>query len=64
MSNKIVNFAEYCTSCKHSPLKGTDEPCNTCLTSPVNEDSHKPVCYEYEDKKAKGVNLRGEPKEE
>lgn len=60
----ISDYYQYCISCKHSPLKDTDEPCNTCLTSPINDDSYKPKCYEYEDKKAKGVNLRGEPKEE
>lgn len=63
MANKIVEFAEYCSTCKYSPLRGEEEPCNECLTNPVNEDSHKPIKYEYEDKKAKGVNLRGEPKE-
>lgn len=62
MANKIIDFAEYCCSCKYSPLKGTDEPCNECLTSPVNVDSRKPINYEYESKK--GKNLRGEPKEE
>lgn len=64
MANKIVEFAEYCSQCKYSPLKQDEEPCNECLTNPVNEDSRKPIMFEYEDKKAKGVNLRGEPREE
>lgn len=63
MTNKIVRYAEYCCQCKFSPVKGTDEPCNECLTNPVNEDSHKPINFEYENKKAKGVDLRGEPKD-
>ena len=56
MANKFVDFVEYCSTCKFSPLTGTDEPCNECLTNPVK--------YEFEDKKAKGVNLRGEPRED
>ena len=63
MANKIVEFSEYCCQCKFSPLKQDEEPCNECLTNPVNEDSHKPVNFIFEDKKAAGVNLRGEPKD-
>lgn len=64
MAQKIVEFWEYCCQCKYSPLKQDQDPCNECLTNPVNEDSKKPVNFVYEDKKAKGVNLRGESKEE
>lgn len=43
---KFVNFDEYCESCKHFNKAETDEPCNECLTEPVNQHSHKPTKYE------------------
>ena len=43
---KLVDFDIYCVKCKHKKVSQHEEPCNTCLTSPVNEDSHKPVLYE------------------
>ena len=51
MTKKLVEFDKYCVKCKHRKVKQVDEPCNTCLTSPVNEDSHKPVKFEAKDKK-------------
>lgn len=42
---KIVKFDDWCDSCKYceaDPDKD-DNPCNECLTEPVNIDSHKPV---------------------
>lgn len=49
--NKIVNFDIYCKTCKHKGVLETEDPCNECLTNPANEDSHKPVNYEKEEKK-------------
>ena len=46
MSIKLVEFDKYCTCCKHKRVSQCEEPCNTCLTNPVNEDSHKPVMFE------------------
>lgn len=62
MANHFADYLEYCCSCKYSPLKDTEEPCNECLTHPLVKDTKKPYNYEYESKK--GKNLRGEPKEE
>lgn len=45
-SNKFVHFDEYCVKCKNKNTKETEDPCNECLTNPVNEHSHKPVSYE------------------
>lgn len=47
---KIVNFHEYCPTCKHRECKSTDEPCNECLESPANYASHKPVKWEESEK--------------
>ncbi len=44
--NKIVNFDEYCESCKHCDTSEEEDPCFECLTEPVNEYSHKPVKWE------------------
>ena len=44
--NKLVNFSEYCDKCKHYDLDGTEEPCNECLSYPVNQYTHKPVNFE------------------
>ena len=52
MADKIVYYNEYCKSCKHKNLPETEEPCDTCLENPVNEDSHRPVMWE-EGKKVK-----------
>lgn len=47
---KFVEFNKYCTRCKHWKVSGTEEPCNECLTEPVNEYSHKPVKFEGKEK--------------
>ena len=45
-----VRFSEYCIVCKYKDLNPTDEPCNECLSNPINLHSRKPVNFE-EDKK-------------
>lgn len=42
---KEVYFNEYCHKCKHKAVPETEDPCNECLTEPVNEYSHKPVRF-------------------
>ena len=49
-SQKEVYFHEYCKTCQFADVKETEEPCNECLTNPVNDYSHKPVKY-IEDKR-------------
>lgn len=44
----FVEFEKYCKNCKHNSvddIKG-EEPCNECLSNPVNLNSKKPVKYE------------------
>lgn len=43
---KIINFDEYCTSCKYWTIPESEEPCYECLDNPINEDSRKPINYE------------------
>ena len=43
---KEVYFDQYCKTCKYKKAKEDEEPCDECLTYPVNTYSHKPVNYE------------------
>lgn len=47
--NKIVEYADYCPICKYKDLPEEEDPCNECLTNPVNEDSHKPTEFTPKD---------------
>lgn len=49
---KLVHFYKWCGKCKYRLKSECDEPCNECLTYPVNENSHKPVNFK-EDKEGK-----------
>ena len=41
----IVRFDEWCKKCQHAKKKDTDEPCNECLSHPVQTDSTKPLLF-------------------
>lgn len=43
---KAAYFDKYCQTCKFFDLKQTDDPCDECLSEPVNLYSHKPVKWE------------------
>lgn len=38
-----VYFEKYCSTCKHSDLDEVKDPCDECLSSPSNINSHKPI---------------------
>lgn len=42
---KIVLFDQYCYKCKHKDLSEDQEPCNECMTNPVNLYSRRPVNF-------------------
>ena len=42
---KIVNYEEYCPTCKHYEDVEIEDPCDECLANPVNLDSRKPINY-------------------
>ena len=44
--NKIVDFEKYCPLCKNAKVIETEDPCNECLTTPVNIYSRKPIMFE------------------
>lgn len=43
---KEVHFDQYCKKCKHEKNKEKEDPCDECLSEPVNLYSHKPVKFE------------------
>ena len=51
MAEKEVNFFEYCRKCEHYKVNAWDDPCDECLTNPVNEDSHKPINFKEAESK-------------
>lgn len=42
---KIVSYFDYCKDCKYQNKPESEDPCNECLTSPVNESSRKPINF-------------------
>lgn len=46
---KEVYYGQYCKKCKHWELNDSEDPCDECLGTPMNSDSHKPVYFEEDD---------------
>lgn len=47
---KEVFFDVYCKTCKFYEQASYLHPCNDCLNTPYNEDSHKPVNWKEGEK--------------
>lgn len=47
---KEVYFDTYCSTCKHKSVKDDEDPCDECLSEPINLYSHKPVKWEEDEK--------------
>lgn len=47
-----VRFDIFCKHCKNYKFKGTDEPCNECLSYPTVPNSRKPYRFEGDEKGA------------
>lgn len=60
---KIIDFDQYCKTCKHRDLNEVKDPCNDCLDNPTNINSKKPIYYE-EDKKKIKEEIKREKKDE
>ena len=41
-----VDYYKYCRDCKHISKKGTEDPCNECLTLFTNDNTDRPVLFE------------------
>lgn len=55
---KEVYYHDYCYSCKYRATDENDDPCDECLSNPVNLASHKPVNY------VEGEGARGNDRED
>lgn len=51
--DKIVEFDKYCNKCKYKDADTNVDPCNECLSNPVNTYSRKPVKFVEEEVKKK-----------
>lgn len=40
-----VYFDKYCKLCEYRDKEENEEPCDECLTNPVNTNCHKPVMF-------------------
>lgn len=49
-ADKEVFFHLYCSACKHVNCADSEDPCDECLASPVNQDSHKPIFFKEKEK--------------
>lgn len=61
--DKIVEYHKYCETCEFRYCPQDEEPCNECLSNPVNTYSKKPVKYK-EDEKLKKEEKEEDKKEE
>lgn len=41
-----VYYNRYCKTCKHKKLPEEADPCDECLSNPVNYATHKPMNWE------------------
>lgn len=53
---KEVDFHTYCETCEYKDIDDAKDPCNDCLSEPMNLHSRKPVCY----KESRNAAKKGE----
>ena len=44
--NKEVYFYKYCKLCRYKDTDENQQPCDECLSEPVNINCHRPVKFE------------------
>lgn len=47
---KEVYFEHYCKTCNYKDANEADDPCDECLSEPMNIYSHKPTKYVEKEK--------------
>ena len=46
-NTKEVYFDTYCNTCRYKDIPdGSEEPCDECLATPFNYNTHRPVKFE------------------
>lgn len=48
-NNKEVRFDKYCKTCLYWGVPEQHDPCNACLSQPMNDSTEKPVEYKEAD---------------
>ena len=43
MAAYLVEYDKWCEKCLYKDKKEEEDPCWDCLTTPINDDSRKPV---------------------
>ena len=46
IDTKTVEFAKYCSKCKHNDIEEYEDPCDECLSNSTNVNSRRPVMFE------------------
>lgn len=59
MNTKEVRFDVYCKTCKNYEKRESEDPCFDCLNQGWNEDSHKPIYYDEDEKAVKKNGYSG-----
>lgn len=54
--HKEVCFDKFCSTCANRYVDELEEPCDECLGEPTNLYSNKPIKYEHDETKSKGVS--------
>lgn len=45
LRDKEVYFETWCPKCEYYALDESEDPCDECLNNPVNQYTHRPVCF-------------------
>ena len=53
----IVDFGSFCRKCLHWTKSEHEEPCNSCLNEPVNDNSKKPVNFVPASDEKRGLSM-------
>lgn len=48
--DKIVEYHKYCKTCLYRYCPQDEQPCDECLSNPVNQNSKMPVKYKRDEK--------------
>lgn len=43
---KIIEYDAWCPKCKYYEIPEAEDPCNECLNTPAQDESHKPIKYD------------------
>lgn len=59
---KEVYFDKFCSTCVNRDVDDLEMPCDECLGEPTNLYSNRPIKYESDETKSKGVSNESKEK--